>query len=221
VDDLLDVTRISRGKVQLRRQRIDFAEVVHRVVEDHRSSFTTNDLHVHVAIPDGPTPIDADGTRVAQVIGNLLHNALKFTPAGGSVSVSVEADRQLGHVIARVRDDGMGIDADMLPRIFEPFTQAATTMDRSRGGLGLGLALVKGLVELHQGQVAVCSEGPGKGAEFSVRFPLDGTADAPQPAPRAVACLPRRVLGDRGQSRRGREPVAEAGIRWPRRSRRP
>jgi len=192
VDDLLDVTRISRGKIRLQREPIDFAELVRRVVEDHRSAFTANNLALEAAISAGPIWIDADATRVAQVIGNLLHNASKFTPAGGHVTVVVE--REGGHATARIRDDGTGIDPDMLARVFEPFTQAATTMDRSRGGLGLGLALVKGLVELHAGQVAAHSDGPGKGAEVVVRFPLGAAAYSSQAHPAVLPYRPRRIL---------------------------
>jgi PAS domain S-box-containing protein len=194
VDDLLDVTRISRGKIRLQREPIDLAELVRRVVEDHRSAFVANNLDLGAAIPLDPIRVDADWTRVAQVMGNLLHNASKFTPAGGRVTVSVEADREIGQAVARVRDTGTGIEPEMLPRIFEPFTQAATTMDRSRGGLGLGLALVKGLVDLHQGQVAAYSDGLGKGSEFVVRLPLvDTAAIAPQPA-QPLPSRARRVL---------------------------
>ncbi len=203
VEDLLDVTRISRGKIRLQREKVDLAELVRRVVEDHRGAFVAAGLALHVAIPQGPIPVDADRTRIAQAIGNLLQNASKFTPPSGRVAVSVETSAHEGQAVVRVRDNGSGIANEMLPRIFEPFTQADRTLDRSSGGLGLGLALVKGLVELHQGQVRVSSDGPGKGAEFVVRLPLDPGGAAPSTAgePPATAggraarsASPRRVL---------------------------
>ncbi|MBI5546490.1 MAG: PAS domain S-box protein [Deltaproteobacteria bacterium] len=198
VDDLLDVTRISRGKVQLQRERLDVGDVARRAVEDHRSSFTKGRLELQVTIPDAPVWIDGDRTRVAQVIGNLLQNSAKFTEPGGRVVVSLEGNLGLQEAIIRVRDTGAGIAPEMLPRIFQPFTQADTTLDRSKGGLGLGLALVKGLVEMHGGTVSVESGGLGKGAEFTIRFPLERssgvgpTAERPTGARRDGSA--RRVL---------------------------
>jgi two-component system CheB/CheR fusion protein len=196
VDDLLDVTRISRGKVQLKREPLDLAEAVRRAIEDHRPAFAASGLELHVAIPGGAIPIDGDRTRIAQVLDNLLQNAAKFTPAGGEVAVSVEANGRLGMAVVRVRDTGAGIAPEMLPRLFEPFTQADTTLDRSKGGLGLGLALARGLVEQHGGTVSVASEGLGRGAEFTVRLPIrSGPAPRPTPVPAlGGAARPRRVL---------------------------
>ena len=196
VDDLLDVTRISRGKIRLNRKSLDFGKIVRRAVEDHRPVFAMGDIELRVAIPEHPIRIDGDETRIAQVIGNLLQNASKFSDAGGRVTVSVEASESLGQAVARVRDSGAGIAPEMLPRVFEPFTQADRTLDRSRGGLGLGLALVKGLVEMHGGTVGVESEGQGKGAEFAVRFPLlVGHAPAiERPGAMPQHRPPRRVL---------------------------
>jgi len=180
VDDLLDVTRISRGKVRLQRARLDLADVVRRTVEDYRTL-----LEGHVvatALPDEAVWIDGDSTRLGQAIGNLLSNAAKFTPRAGKVSVSLT--RTEGEAVLEVADTGEGIDAGTLERLFEPFAQSELSLDRSRGGLGLGLALVKGLVELHGGQVSAQSEGPGRGARFSVRIPLDervAAASATQP----------------------------------------
>ena len=188
VDDLLDITRVSSGRVQLQRELLDLAELVRRAAEDHRSSFALNGVDLDVAIPDEPVRIDGDRTRIAQVVGNLLQNSVKFTPAGGRATISVEENAALHDAVVRVRDTGVGISQEMLPRVFEPFTQADTTLDRSKGGLGLGLALVKGLVEMHGGIVSVASEGLGKGAEFTLRLPL-------QPAP------PKRTARERGASR--------------------
>jgi PAS domain S-box-containing protein len=196
VDDLLDVTRIARGKIQLHREPVDFAEIVRSTAEDHRALFAKNDLQFELIIPGGAVPIDGDRTRIAQIIGNLLQNAAKFTRRGDRVTVSVEANEQLGQAVARVRDTGVGIEPAMLPRIFEPFTQAEQTLERSAGGLGLGLALVKGLVEMLGGTVSVESGGPAKGAEFTIRFSLLHVQAAP--AEPVVAArpgrLPQRVL---------------------------
>ncbi len=196
VDDLLDVTRISHGKIQLQREPLDLDDVQRRAVEDHRSAFIQNGLALLVETSDRHVRINGDRTRITQVIGNLLQNAAKFTPAGGTVTVSVEANTLLRQAVLRVRDTGMGIAPDMLPRIFEPFAQADTTLDRSKGGLGLGLALAKGLVEMHGGTVSVGSEGLGKGAEFTVRLPLETTESAAIAWARGAVTSggPRRVL---------------------------
>ena len=195
IDDLLDVTRISRGKIHLRRERLDLEEVVRRTVEDLRSVFVENDVELEVTIAGAPFIVDGDGTRLGQIVGNLLQNAAKFTPRGGRTHLTVAADEDGAHAILRVRDDGGGIAPDMLPLIFEPFMQADKTLDRSKGGLGLGLALVKGLVELHGGSVSAHSEGLGRGAEFVVRLPLAAPAIALGSAPPAAAPSgARRVL---------------------------
>ncbi len=195
VDDLLDVTRISRGKIQLRRERLDLCDVVRRTVDDHRWSFSENGLGLSTAVPDVPLWIDGDRTRIAQVFGNLLHNAAKFTQPGGKATLSVEGNVALRQAVVHVRDTGVGIAPEMLPRVFEPFTQADATLDRREGGLGLGLALVKGLVEMHGGTVSVASEGLGKGAEFTVRLPLEAAElPAAAQAPSALDRGPRRVL---------------------------
>jgi signal transduction histidine kinase len=157
VDDLLDVTRISSGKVELQRERLDLCDVVRRAVEDYRSMFVQR--HLDLALPERSLYVNGDRTRVAQIIGNLLHNSAKFTAPGGRAAVLVEGSPTLGQAIVRVRDTGIGIAPDMLPRVFEAFEQADTPLDRGSGGLGLGLALVKGLVEMHGGTVSVESEG--------------------------------------------------------------
>ncbi len=172
VDDLLDVTRITRGKVKLNPEPLDLVDLVRRSVEDHRPALTASGVSVELAIPEDEIWIEVDRTRIAQVIDNLLQNAARFTPAGGAVEVSVAANAELGHAIATVRDTGEGIPADLLPHVFEAFTQGEMKLDRPKGGLGLGLAIVKGLVEMHGGTVAVRSDGPGRGAEFTVRLPL-------------------------------------------------
>ncbi len=194
VDDLLDVTRISRGKVHLQRELLDLCEVAHRAVEDYRSIFARNGLALQLQLPECPLWIRGDRTRIAQIIGNLLQNSAKFTEPGGSAAVAVEESQSLQQAVLRVRDTGVGIAPDMLPRIFEAFAQADTTLDRSKGGLGLGLALVKGLVEMHDGTVSVESGGLGTGAEFTVRLPLE--------ADRMLAVAPVREVASNGSARR-------------------
>jgi two-component system CheB/CheR fusion protein len=183
VDDLLDLTRISRGKIELRRAPVDLADVAVRTAEDHRGLLAAAGIALELRAPAGPVPVDGDAVRLAQVLGNLLHNAAKFTPSGGRVWVELEADRAAAAAALRVRDDGVGIPADVLPRLFEPFAQADATLARTRGGLGIGLALVRRLVELHGGTVSVRSDGAGRGTEFTLHLPLAERAAAPGPAP--------------------------------------
>jgi two-component system CheB/CheR fusion protein len=192
VDDLLDVTRIARGKIRLHRERLDLGELVRRTVEDHRSTFDAAGIELRLRLPRQAVWVDVDATRVAQVLGNLLGNAAKFTARGDRVDVAVGSAGGWGTVA--IRDTGIGIPADVRGRLFEPFSQAPQAIDRSRGGLGLGLATVKGLVELHGGSVAVASGGPGCGAEFTVRLPAAGPPArraAGRPAPPASR---RRIL---------------------------
>jgi PAS domain S-box-containing protein len=185
VDDILDVTRLSRGKVTLARQRLDLRDAVIRTCDDHRPLLSQRGLGLQVSVGD-PAVVDADPTRIAQVIGNLLQNAAKFTPAGGTVKVSLA--RVDGRAELQVEDDGAGLDASLLPRMFEPFMQAERTLARTQGGLGLGLSLVKGFVELHGGTVAARSEGAGRGATFTVTLPLaEPQVAAPPPEQRASA----------------------------------
>ena len=171
VDDLLDVTRITRNKIHLDQERLELNEVVRRAVEDNRSLFQGAGVRLALTLAAGTVPVRADRTRIAQIIGNLLQNAAKFTPKGGSTQVTVAAAGNEATV--RVADDGVGMAPETVARLFQPFMQADQTLDRSKGGLGLGLALVKGLVELHGGGVSAGSDGPGQGTEFLVRLPLD------------------------------------------------
>ena len=178
VDDLLDVSRVTQGKVMLRLETIDIVEVVQSGIE---LAHPFIDARRHQLTIDLPAPgclqIEGDATRVAQVIGNLLDNAAKYTEAGGRIRVAARRDGEFAAI--SVRDNGIGIAADLLPRIFDLFTQAARSLDRAQGGLGVGLSLVKTLVELHGGTVEARSKGPGAGSEFVVRLPLlpDGTPD--------------------------------------------
>ncbi len=193
VDDLLDVTRIARGKVEVRRMAVDLAEVLRRTIEDHSTLLERERIALHARTPDAPVWVVGDPTRLAQVLGNLVGNATKFSDPGGRVVVSLE--REGDDAVVRVRDAGIGIAPDMLARLFVPFEQADETLarTRSRGGLGLGLALVKALVELHGGTVDAYSAGLGEGAEFVVRLPLAPSGVAPE-APEVERPSRRRVL---------------------------
>ena len=191
VDDLLDVTRISQGKVQLQRTRIELGELVRRTVEDHRPLFASSELSLECHTGDLPFFAIADPTRLAQVVGNLLGNASRFSEPGGTVWVTLS--REAGGVARlSVRDDGLGFPPELGEWLFQPFIQADHTLHRSRGGLGLGLSLVKGLVELHGGSVEAVSAGPGRGAEFRIRLPLSEEAAMMGPPPPRPARMPRR-----------------------------
>jgi PAS domain S-box-containing protein len=192
VDDLLDVTRISRGKVRLERHRVELCELVRRTLEDHRATFDAATVGLRLDAPAARLWVDADDARLVQVIGNLLGNALKFTGPRGHVEVQLAADGDF--VNLRVRDSGVGISPEVTSQLFVPFSQGPQGLERSRGGLGLGLATARGLVELHGGTITVRSEGAGRGAEFTVRLPL---AEAPTPELGAAtpgAVRPLRVL---------------------------
>jgi two-component system CheB/CheR fusion protein len=194
IDDLLDVTRIARNKIRLQCEPLDLTDLVRRTIEDHRSLFEKNEVHLDVTLPTERIAVNADRTRLAQVVGNLLQNAAKFTGKGGRAQVSLAVDETAGRAVIRVADTGVGISPELLARLFQPFAQADESMDRSKGGLGLGLALVKGLVALHGGEISVDSQGLGKGAEFVVRLPLDGVLDVKTPTPVDSSRRIRRVL---------------------------
>jgi signal transduction histidine kinase/ActR/RegA family two-component response regulator len=183
VDDLLDVTRISRGKIALRRVRVDLREVVRRATEDLRPIFDERGISLRVENSGGPATLTGDPVRLAQVLSNLLHNAAKFTPRDGTVTVALAAGGDARQATLSVRDTGEGMDPAQIERMFEPFTQAAQGMARARGGLGLGLALVRGFVELHGGQVRATSAGPGRGTEVVLTLPLDDAGPEPAAAP--------------------------------------
>ncbi len=170
VDDLLDVSRINQGKIELRRERIELASAVNQAVETARSLYKGMNHELTVALPSQPIYLNADPTRLAQVVGNLLNNACKFTDKGGCISLAVERDGD--RAVIRVQDSGIGIDAAQLPRIFDMFVQIDTSLERSTSGLGIGLTLVKNLVEMHEGTVEVQSAGAGLGSEFVVRLPI-------------------------------------------------
>ncbi len=193
VDDLLDVTRIERGKVELHRVPLDLREEVRQACEDHRPLFEASRVALSAALDGPPAWVDADPTRLSQVLGNLLQNAAKFTPAGGRVTVELTASDGAARIA--VRDTGAGIAPADLTRIFEPFTQSDQSLARTRGGLGLGLSLVKGLVELHGGSVVARSEGSGRGSELVVTLPRTAAPPVSHPAPDAGGnAQPLRIL---------------------------
>jgi len=196
VDDLLDVGRISRGKIALRPERIELTRIIDQAVEASRAQYRSMDQELTVHLPSEPVYLHADPTRLAQIVGNLLNNAHKFTDVGGRISVAVE--RQGAEVVIRVTDTGVGIAAEHLAGIFDMFTQVESSLDRSRTGLGIGLTLVKTLVEMHGGTVKAHSEGPGRGSEFVVRLPvLLGAPESPPvaaPHLEAAPLIRRRVL---------------------------
>ncbi len=169
IDDLMDVSRISRGKVVLRKEAVDLAALVGRAAEAVRPLLAERRQELNITVPEAPVPVEADPTRLEQVVTNLLHNAAKYTDPGGRISLS--AGRDGGQAVVRVVDTGIGIEPSRLGEVFGLFVQVERRLDRSRGGLGIGLGLVKSLVELHGGSVEARSAGAGRGSEFVVRLP--------------------------------------------------
>lgn len=195
VNDLLDVTRIVRGKVMLRREPLDLCDHIRDAVSDHRSTFVAKGVDLELSMEGGPLWIQGDRTRLAEIIGNLLSNAAKFTPRGGKTRVRLESVQGKPQAILRISDTGQGISPQLLPHLFEPFIQADPSLDRSAGGLGLGLSVVKGLVELHGGSIQVDSHGKNLGTTFTLTFPLDEEARPTTDTPRDTEPpSPQRVL---------------------------
>lgn len=188
IDDLLDVGRINQDKLQLRKAKVDLGGVLHQVADAARPAMAAAGHEFVVSIPAEAVRLDADPVRIAQVFGNLLTNACKYTPPGGRIRLSVE--RRDDQVAVSVKDSGVGIPAEMLHGIFNPFVQVDRTLERSQGGLGIGLTLVKRLVELHGGEVRATSDGEGRGSEFTVHLPI--VAD-PSPVERVDQDLPARI----------------------------
>lgn len=202
LDDLLDVVRISEGKVVLRREPLDLCALLRTVLQDNAGAMEAAGLRLQTELPPGPVPILGDPVRLAQAVGNLLHNARKFTPAGGEVGVRLVAEGGVARIT--VRDSGVGIAAETLRRLFSPFVQADTSLDRSQGGLGLGLFLVKGLVAQHGGDVQVRSPGPGQGTEFTIRLPLPSPGEVALPAPPQAEAAPAAAHKDPAPAAGGR-----------------
>jgi two-component system CheB/CheR fusion protein len=211
VDDLLDVSRITQGKIHLRKRSVDLNALLAAAVEAMHEPLAARGQELELALPPRPVLVEADPTRMEQVFGNLLNNASKFTPTGGHITVRLELDHDAaaadGEAVVRVADDGIGMDPATLPRVFDLFMQADRSLDRARGGLGIGLTVVHQLVALHGGSAAAHSDGLGKGSELVVRLPLlacQEPAAAPRsavreggperPAGTPAGAVPRRVL---------------------------
>ena len=190
VDDLLDVSRVARGKVQLDKTRLELACIVERALEATMTLFQAEGQFIEVDVPGEGLAIEGDEVRLTQVLDNLLSNASRYTPPGGKVRVT--GARHDDWIVLRVRDTGVGIDPNLLPELFDMFVQGARGPDRSPGGLGIGLSLVRSLTELHGGSVTAYSEGPGHGSEFTVRLPAAPAATdrPPQPDARVTTTTP-------------------------------
>ncbi|WZO97665.1 response regulator [Isosphaeraceae bacterium EP7] len=193
LEDLLDVSRIAVGKIQLRKEPLDLREAVSRAVEATLPLISSKGHQLEISSPPGPVDVDADPTRLEQILENLLTNAAKYTEPGGRIWVSTAIEGETAAV--RVRDTGVGLDSKILPHVFELFIQADQSLDRSQGGLGVGLSLVRRLAQLHGGTASVVSDGPGKGAEFTIRLPRLSPSESINLAPSSAA-------GARGMSRR-------------------
>jgi PAS domain S-box-containing protein len=193
VDDLLDVARITRGTIELRRDRVDVAAIMRAAVEASSALIEKSRHQLRITPPPEPLYVEGDATRLTQVIANLLDNAAKYTDPGGRISVS--AGREGDVVVIRVRDTGIGISPEVLPRIFDMFTQAQVPLERSQGGLGVGLSLADKLVRLHGGTVSAYSGGPGAGSEFTIRLPAAPKAPRPaaQNAPAPATAAPQKL----------------------------
>jgi len=208
IEDLIDVGRIVEKKIDLRRERVALGDVVEAAVETCRSRIAACGHRLSVALPPEPLFLDVDPARISQVLTNLLNNAAKYTPEGGEIRLIAESDRPApngdeppAQVVLRVRDSGVGIPAELLPRIFDLYFQGEPVPERARSGLGVGLTLVRSLVQMHGGEVEARSEGPGRGSEVTVRLPLADSGSprgatvrqAHQPSG-SLAVSPRRIL---------------------------
>jgi signal transduction histidine kinase len=192
IDDLLDASRIAAGKIRPHLGDVELGALLRSAADDHRGVMREAGLEFVVHTPDAPLTVRGDETRILQIVGNLLQNASKFTPKGGRVELSASSDGR--NAVIRVSDSGKGISPSLLPHLFEPFTQAEQNFARTEGGLGLGLSTVKGLTDLHGGEVTGESPGPNQGSTFTVRLPLaarpsDAQGDDACPAPTGGSTL--------------------------------
>ena len=185
IDDLLDISRIGQNKLELRRAKVALSEVVNNAVETARPLIDDAGHELTISLPATPVYLDGDLTRLSQVLSNLLTNSAKYTERGGSILLA--AERRGGEVIISVRDTGIGIPADALDHIFDMFSQVDRGLERAKDGLGIGLALVKGLVQMHGGTVTAASQGPGTGSTFTITLPVlpssTPSSEAPPPSP--------------------------------------
>jgi signal transduction histidine kinase len=175
VDDLLDVSRIIMGKITLHKSPVAITTVIEQALETSKPLIDARRHELSVILPEEPMRVYGDPVRLAQIVSNVLNNAAKYTPSRGKIGLTVA--RESGQAVIRVRDTGEGIPPQLLPRLFDLFTQAERTIDRAQGGLGIGLTIVQKLVELHGGRVEAISEGPGKGSEFVIRLPVSEQAE--------------------------------------------
>jgi PAS domain S-box-containing protein len=201
IDDLLDVSRITSGKIQLQRKPTALGDLVSSAVEANRAALAAAHLQLTIRIPDDPCILDVDPTRLVQVLSNLLHNAAKFTPSGGRVDLSAACIRPngssgAGELVLSVSDSGMGISKEVLPRVFDLFMQGEPSTGRSQPGLGIGLALARRLIEMHGGRIEATSDGPGQGSAFTLHLPIAGRIVAVDstPARAAVEQAARRIV---------------------------
>ncbi|MGZ3429851.1 MAG: hybrid sensor histidine kinase/response regulator, partial [Polyangia bacterium] len=195
VDDLLDVSRITQGKIELRRQQTQLQSVIEHALQIARPLVEEREHTLVVEDPDEPLPVVIDVTRMTQVVANLVNNAAKYTNPRGTITIKVERSEE--DAVVRVKDTGIGIRPELLPRVFELFVQADHAADRAAGGLGIGLTLVKRLVQLHGGEVIAQSEGVGKGSEFIVSLPIAICDEAAAPAAAAPTPIVRSAEGAR------------------------
>lgn len=199
VNDLLDVSRVSHGKILLQPERIELSDLVSRSIDALRPAIEAGKKRFAVELPATPVVLYADPVRLEQILGNLVHNAVKFTPPRGHIWVTASVDQGERTVSISVRDDGDGIAPDALARVFDMFVQGNSSMERAQGGLGIGLTLVRGLVELHGGTIEARSDGPGNGSEFMVTLPLEDVppdAKRPEPTPRGAVARQRILIVD-------------------------
>ncbi len=196
VDDLLDVSRISHGKIQLRQTPVNLNSVIEHVEKDFARTMENNNLRLETQIPENPVWVEADEARLTQTIGNLIGNAIKFSKSEGQIEIALSTEN--AQAVIKVKDDGIGMNAEVLERIFDTFSQEDRSLDRSRGGLGLGLPVAKGLIELHGGTISAKSTGENQGSEFTIRlplgkFPVESPAEE-KPKLQTAKTSPRRIL---------------------------
>lgn len=192
VDGLLEYSRLARGKIHLEYQPLDIRLVLQEVIQDRQRQFSKRNLHLREEMPSSPVMVNGDWLRLVQIFDNLIGNAIKFTQSDGTITVNVQADAD--QVVVTVADNGVGVHPEMLPRLFDPFYQEMEDGARATGGLGLGLTLVKSLVELHGGSIDARSEGPGKGTELRTSLPLAHVEVEARPAPGGETQTQSRVL---------------------------
>jgi CheY-like chemotaxis protein len=189
----MEVSRITQGRMQLQRSPVELSALVHGVANDLASTMQAADHTLHLSIAPAPVTVDGDATRLSQVVLNLLTNAAKYTPDGGLIALSLRCDHAMAEI--SISDNGIGIPTEALANIFAMFSQLEPALERAKGGLGIGLALVRGIVELHGGSITADSAGPGKGSTFTVRLPLSQDTSCPaEAAPVDAGTAGARVL---------------------------